>query len=267
MYLLFQLKSGIAELFGTDLVIGRQYEFHHGANVAIFTCDGCVLAVKGKPAVSYVSEKSQTIKYFNCHTFLEQLRTNAEEKSDRGPIVMVVGPQDVGKSTLCRILLNYAVRMGRRPIYVDIDVGQGSISCPGTLGAFQVEQPATIEEGFSQQASIVYNFGYASPAYDFNLYKSLVSKLANVCLERLETNEKVKSSGIIINTCGWVWGDGYSHIIHAAQEFKVNTILVLDEEKLFNELLQDTPEFVKLVNLPKSCGVSSPKKVRSLHCF
>ena len=31
---------------------------------------------------------------------------------------------DVGKSTLCRILLNYAVRLGRRPIYCDIDVGQ-----------------------------------------------------------------------------------------------------------------------------------------------
>lgn len=49
---------------------------------------------------------------------------------------MVVGPGDVGKSTLTRILLNYAVRMGRRPIYVDLDVGQGSISTPGTIGKF-----------------------------------------------------------------------------------------------------------------------------------
>lgn len=47
---------------------------------------------------------------------------------------MIVGPTDVGKSTLCRILLNYAVRLGRRPIYVDLDVGQGSISIPGTIG-------------------------------------------------------------------------------------------------------------------------------------
>jgi len=37
---------------------------------------------------------------------------------------MVCGPVDVGKSTLCRILLNYGVRMGRRPIFVDLDVGQ-----------------------------------------------------------------------------------------------------------------------------------------------
>lgn len=47
---------------------------------------------------------------------------------------MVVGPGDVGKSTLTKILLNYAVRMGRRPIFVDLDVGQGHISVPGTVG-------------------------------------------------------------------------------------------------------------------------------------
>ncbi len=38
--------------------------------------------------------------------------------------VMVVGPTDVGKSTLCKLLLNYGVRVGRRPTFVDIDVGQ-----------------------------------------------------------------------------------------------------------------------------------------------
>ena len=37
---------------------------------------------------------------------------------------MIVGPGDVGKSTLCRLMLNYAVRMGRRPVFVDLDVGQ-----------------------------------------------------------------------------------------------------------------------------------------------
>jgi len=72
--------------------------------------------------------------YLNCHAALEQLRTKAETENTRGPVLMVVGPSDVGKSTLCRILLNYAVRMGRRPIFVDLDVGQGQISIPGTLG-------------------------------------------------------------------------------------------------------------------------------------
>ena len=33
-----------------------------------------------------------------------------------------------GKSTLTRILLNYAVRRGRQPMFVDLDVGQVSNS-------------------------------------------------------------------------------------------------------------------------------------------
>jgi cellulose biosynthesis protein BcsQ len=44
----------------------------------------------------------------------------AAETSGSGPITMVVGPTDVGKSTLCRLLLNYAVRIGRRPLFVDL---------------------------------------------------------------------------------------------------------------------------------------------------
>lgn len=75
--------------------------------------------------------------YLNCHCCLEQLRQRAEDNDTKGPITVVVGPADVGKSTLSRILLNYAVRMGdstRRPIFVDLDVGQGHVSIPGTIG-------------------------------------------------------------------------------------------------------------------------------------
>ena len=47
--------------------------------------------------------------------------------------VLLAGATDVGKSTLCRLLLSYAARLGRRPCLVDCDVGQGSVSIPGTL--------------------------------------------------------------------------------------------------------------------------------------
>lgn len=39
----------------------------------------------------------------------------------------MVGPTDVGKSTVCRLLLSYAVRVGRRPTLVELDVGQSGV--------------------------------------------------------------------------------------------------------------------------------------------
>jgi len=39
---------------------------------------------------------------------------------------MVVGPTDVGKTTVCKLLVNYAARLSRAPVFVDLDVGQVS---------------------------------------------------------------------------------------------------------------------------------------------
>lgn len=130
------LKSGLAEIFGTELVKGKLYEFTSGAKVAVFTWQGCTLELRGKPDVSYIAKETPMVIYLNCHAALEFMRNNAEQENSNGPIAMVVGPADVGKSTVCNLLLNYAVRVGRRPIFVDLDVGQGQISVPGSVGKF-----------------------------------------------------------------------------------------------------------------------------------
>lgn len=131
---LLTLKNGLAEVFGTELVKGKQYEFTSGAKVAVFTWQGCTLELRGRTDVSYIAKETPMVMYVNCHAALELIRTNAEKDNKRGPICMVVGPCDVGKSTLCRILLNYAVRVTRRPLFVDLDLGQGQVSLPGMIG-------------------------------------------------------------------------------------------------------------------------------------
>jgi polyribonucleotide 5'-hydroxyl-kinase len=79
----------------------------------------------------YVARETPMIFYLNIHTALEQMRVAAESSGQMGPRVLIVGPDDVGKSTLSRMLLNWAVRVGRLPILVDLDVGQNCISLPG----------------------------------------------------------------------------------------------------------------------------------------
>lgn len=254
------MKSGYAELFGTELVKGKPYEFHTGAKVAIFTYHGCVLIMKGEPDVHYIAKETPMVQYLNSHAALEQLRIEADEKDTQGPIVMVVGPTDVGKTTICKILLNYAVRQGRTPLYADLDVGQGSISIPGTIGAFLVERPAQVDNGFSMQAPLVYQFGNITPSENDIYYDKLISKLAEVMLERMRANKKSKSSGMVVNTCGWIKGYGYKHILQAAKAFEVSAIFVLDQERLYNELLRDLPKFVQVVFLQKSGGVVERSK-------
>ncbi|XP_066262682.1 protein CLP1 homolog [Euwallacea similis] len=249
------LRSGLAEIFGTELVKGKTYEFTSGAKVAVFTWQGCTIEVKGKTDVIYTAKETPMVLYSNCHAALETMRTESEKDNKRGPITMIVGPMDVGKSTLCRILLNYAVRMGRRPIYVDLDVGQGKISIPGTVGALVVERPAAIDEGFSQEAPLVYNYGHKSFAANPKLYKMIIDQLAVTVKERLDVNKKTRNSGVIINTCGWIKGDGYKQLLESGRAFEVDIVLVLDQERLYNELVRDMPNYVKIVFLQKSGGV------------
>lgn len=253
-----ELKSGHAEIFGTEMVVNTKYQFTTGAKIAVFTFQGCAVQVQGKMEVDpYTSKETPMMMYLNTHAALEQLRLKAEKDSTRGPICMLVGPTDVGKSTVCRLLLNYAVRLGRRPIFADLDVGQGSIAVPGSVGAMLVERPASVEEGFSQNSPLVYHYGHKTPGHNPILYNQLVSRLADVVRERLAVNRKAEVSGVVINTCGWIRGEGYNQIKHIAQAFEVDVIIVLDQERVYNDLVRDMPKFVKVVWQPKSGGVVS----------
>jgi polyribonucleotide 5'-hydroxyl-kinase len=57
-------------------------------------------------------------------------------------------------------------------------------------GALLVERPSTVEEGFSQQAPLVYHYGHKTPGTNSPLYNTLVSRLAEVIQERMNSNKK-----------------------------------------------------------------------------
>lgn len=53
-----------------------------------------------------------------------------------------------------------------------------------------MELPATVEEGFSQLAPLVYHFGLKSPNDNLKLYNAITTRLAEVIAERMEENKK-----------------------------------------------------------------------------
>ena len=260
---MMRLKKGLAEVFGTEIIKGKTYTFFNGSKVAAFTFHGCEIEIQGSPSLIYLAKETPMVYYSNIHGLLELSRDQASEIGSTGPIVMVCGPQDVGKSTLTRLLVNYAVRKERTPLMADLDVGQGSLSVPGTIGLSVAEKCADVETGFSDAAPLIFHFGSLSPSANIKLYQNLISRCAECMNLKFESDNKVKKSGCIINTCGWVTHSGYDSLVHAAKEFSVDAILVLDSERLLNSLTKDLSSVltkIKIIPVPKSGGVVERSK-------
>lgn len=77
--------------------------------------------------------------YANLHLALEQMRIRARRAQRGSPIssasvdpangpprVLVIGPENSGKTTACKIIANYTVRSGQgwSPILVNLDPGE-----------------------------------------------------------------------------------------------------------------------------------------------
>ncbi|ORX91606.1 Clp1-domain-containing protein, partial [Basidiobolus meristosporus CBS 931.73] len=262
-----KLLSGTAEIFGTELIVGREYEFC-GKKLALFTWHGCTFELAGKCAVEYVANETPMISYLNTHLALENLRERAEATNSGGPRIMIIGPTDAGKTSLARILLNYALKRGREPIYVDMDPEEGSITMPGTLSATSINQMIDAEEGFGYSAAnvpgmgtftmpLVYYYGYSSPAENPKLFNLLVNQMADTVRARVKEDNDARASGIIIDTNGLINNVGHDIIQNAINAFSVNVLLVVGQERLYSEMVRangNNPGLT-ILKLSKSGGV------------
>jgi len=189
---------------------------------------------------------------------LEKKRDKAVEDKGQGPRVMIVGPVDTGKSTLSKILMNYAARNQREITFVDLDVGQGSITIPGIIAAIPIDKPIPVgRQEISENAPLAYFFGTPTPGENVALYKLQIENLAKDVNKRNETNPKPKAGGLIINTCGWIENVGYELLLFAINTLKADVVVVLDQERLYSNLKKKeyTNSTINFVRLAKSGGV------------
>lgn len=83
----YQLTSGKAEIFGSELVKNHKYSFTSGSKVAVFTWHGCLINMWGKTEVAYTASNTPMVMYMNIHSALEQMRIKADTEMSRGPRV------------------------------------------------------------------------------------------------------------------------------------------------------------------------------------
>jgi polyribonucleotide 5'-hydroxyl-kinase len=87
---------------------------------------------------------------------------------------------------------------------------------------------------------------------------------------RLAGDDLAYSSGIIVNTNGWIQEEGFQLLMHTVEALQISVVLVLGHDKLYSmfksqsKLQQETPQTTqqprqdwKVIKLPRSGGVAT----------
>lgn len=172
------------------------------------------------------------VMYTNLHFALEKLRDKARTSGDEGPRVLVLGPDNAGKTSLVKLLTAHSTRAGRQPVTVNLDPREGMLSIPGTLSTAVYPSIIDIEEGWGSSPTngptlvpvklpLVYYYGLANPEEKTGLYKPLVRRLALSVVSRFNEDAEARATGCIIDTPGVIsQGKGsYEVIQHIVSEF------------------------------------------------
>lgn len=264
------LQHGSCELFGVELAVGKQYTFTGGGlKIALFTWHGCTVDIDSDEAfdIAYVTDETDcNVAYVNTHAQLEALRDEAASSNSDGPRVLIVGPKECGKSSLFKILTAYAVKLGRTPLAIDLDPNNNGLSIPGTLAVSPMSRDSvTVQSNATTglpppntTSSLV--LWHASKTIHPALFKAQVSALASKINKRLQNDDLEQSSGLLVNTNGWIDDEGYELLLHTVGEMKISVILIIGHDKLYSMFKTDCGKQsrdIKVIKLPRSGGVVS----------
>lgn len=80
-----------------------------------------------------------------------------------------------------------------------------------------------------------------------------------------------RASGLIVNTCGWIDGDGFPVLMHAIHALSIDIVLVVGHDKLYSNFmtaLEGNGRNVTVVKLPRSGGVvTKVRKLSHMRCY
>ena len=284
------LVHGSAELLGLELAPNTTYTLapdSGGLKIAIFTWHGCVvdvLSTDGSLEMSYTSdETSSNVAAVNTNAQLEALRDEAAMMTPvvgEGPRVMIVGPPESGKSSLAKVLTAYAVKLGRTPVFVDLDPADNSITVPGTLSACVMDQDTISIESYAttglpvsqqQQHAQPLVLWHGGIQLSPDLFQAQVVAMGRKIDERLKRDDSARSSGIIVNTNGWIQNEGFDLLLRTVTALRINVVLIMGHDRLYSMMKNslsntDASNAIRIIKVPRSGGVVSRASNYMLNC-
>ncbi|KAH9996872.1 Pre-mRNA cleavage complex II protein Clp1-domain-containing protein [Russula vinacea] len=278
--LAIRVLKGHAEVFGAELADGKYYLFGHECKAAVFTWQGCTIEMR-TPSTDYVSDETPMNAYANVHLALEKMRVRAlsnhrgsplpsgpeQDVDPEPPRVLVLGPENSGKTTVCKILTNYAVRAGQgwSPMYVNTNPSEGGWTVPGTVSAVPVTaplgtaSPANPLGSAATSAPSILSSNALLPLIKRNplLMDRLIRILGENVTERLEGDSDGRASGIIVDTPSSFASSPSSTSTpdHRQTLIRAQRDLVVGHEKLNVEMQRTYGNRMTVVKIPKSGGV------------
>ncbi|KAJ7827467.1 Pre-mRNA cleavage complex II protein Clp1-domain-containing protein [Mycena olivaceomarginata] len=229
-----KLVRGHAEVFGAELAAQKPYLFGSDPR-----------HVTGQPSTEYVSEETPMAAYANLHIAFEQMRVRSlrdlrgspvpdyeRDKPIDPPRVLVLGPENSGKTTICKLLINYAVRAGQgwSPLLINTDPAEPQHPPPPALSS-------------NALIPLAYWYGHAETKRNPLLIERIIRNLG----ENINDKYQVDLQGEppqrqrLIKAC--------------VDAFKINVILVVGHEKLNVEMQRTYARQLTVVKIPKSGGV------------
>lgn len=174
-------------------------------------------------------------------------------------IILIFGAMDTGKSFFATYLANKLLERGVRPAVLDGDPGQSDIGIPSTLGLAVLKEQVVFL--FKAEPSAIYFIGSHSPGLHFLPTIVGIKRLAEIGLKRADT--------VIVNTTGWIQGDGGRVLKRSKMEILSPEIVVLLERKdeLEHLVKNYDPGKIVRIHVSKKASFTSEgerKKLREL---
>ncbi|KAG1754357.1 Pre-mRNA cleavage complex II protein Clp1-domain-containing protein [Suillus lakei] len=261
--LAIKLARGQAEVFGAELAEGKTYLFGTECRAAVFTWQGCTLEIS-RPSTEYVSEETPMAAYANVHIAFEQMRVRALRVLHGSPAsdddANANAEATKGKTTVCKILTNYAVRAGQNwsPVLVNVDPSEHHPANP--LGSAATSAPTALSS--NALIPLSYWYGHAETKRNPVLLDRLIRNLGENIRERDDDDPEARVSGLIVDTpssfassSGSAPDNRHTLIKACVDAFRINVILVVGHEKLTVEMQRLFGSRFTVVKIPKSGGV------------
>lgn len=186
----------------------------------------------------------------DLHHVLNVLRRKARGSADGvaggglGPRVVVCSSRrDCGKSTLCRVLANYAVRSGYHPLLLNTDPEAPFLGLPGVISATTAQFTFDPEEEACFVPQLHFWYGATDPRRNAPMYRRALLSAIEAAEERTTRYDRCRFGGAIVDTptvdadaAGNYQSESVANLRFLIEQIGAETVIIIGCERLRNAL-------------------------------